>query len=502
MRKTKTPPSHGGYTFPFQQQVTSGKVRRIYETKDGLLALITSDDVSAFDVVLPRPIPYKGVVLNLIAAYFLTAVRHIMPNWLFSTPNPRVSVGLKMDSVFKVEFIVRAYLCGSLWRLYKNRKRKMWGYTLPHGMKENDPLPFLMVTPTTKAENGHDLDITRKEIVKQGLMTEDEYEYLHQKSLELFKAGTKMAQKQNLILVDTKFEFGILGDQIYLIDEVFTPDSSRYFYRKGYTVRQRNDEKQKHLSKEFLREWLMEKNFMGNKGQKVPKMDDKFVEEVSNRYIELYEKITGEKFPNKSELGDYEDTVFSDTKTAFAKCRAYFFKPKVGIIMGSKSDLPIMEKAANILEEFGVPYELTVVSAHRTPVKTLLYAQEAVQRGIKVIIAGAGGAAHLPGMTAASTIVPVIGVPVKSSNSIQGVDSLYSIVQMPPGVPVATVGIDGAENAGLLAIQILASGENGIDLKMALLIYKETLRKKVSQMSREVENNFPCRFIDFSSYMK
>lgn len=257
--------------------------------------MIASDRISAFDVILPRPIPFKGQVLNQVAAYMLMATKDICPNWLLSVPAPNVSIGKKCDP-FKIELVVRGNLTGHAWRTYAAGSRTLCGVSMPDGMKENDLFPAPIITPSTKAETGHDEDISAKEIVEQGLATENEWKTLSQYALQLFARGKEIAARQGLILVDTKYEFGRIGDEIILMDEIHTPDSSRYFYADGFEERQQKGERQKQLSKEFVREWLIENNFMGKEGQTVPEMSDAWIQTISDRYIELYEKITGEKF--------------------------------------------------------------------------------------------------------------------------------------------------------------------------------------------------------------
>jgi len=260
--------------------------------------MIASDRISAFDVILPRPIPYKGQVLNEIAAWMLTATKDICPNWLLSTPAPAASIGKRCDP-FKIEMVVRGNLTGHAWRTYQSGSRTLCGVALPGGLKENDPFPAPIITPSTKATEGHDEDISKEEIIKQGLATADEWAVLEKYALQLFERGKQIAARQGLILVDTKYEFGKLGDEIVLMDEIHTPDSSRYFYADGFDERQAKGEKQKQLSKEFVREWLIANNFMGKEGQTVPEMSDEWIDTISRRYIELYENIIGEKFVPK-----------------------------------------------------------------------------------------------------------------------------------------------------------------------------------------------------------
>lgn len=281
--------------LPGQKSFYRGKVRDVYNIKNELLAMVVSDRISAFDVVLPRPIPYKGQVLNQIADKFLDATEDIVPNWKLATPDPMVTIG-KYCEPFKIEMIIRGYLTGSSWRSYKKGKREICGVPIPDGMKEHQAFPEPIITPTTKADTGHDEDISKEEILEQGIVSKEDYEKLEDYTKKLFARGTKIAAEKGLILVDTKYEFGKDGDKIYLIDEIHTPDSSRYFYKDGYQERFDKGENQKQLSKEFVREWLMENGYKGEEGQEIPEMTDERVNMISERYIELYEKITGEKF--------------------------------------------------------------------------------------------------------------------------------------------------------------------------------------------------------------
>ncbi len=282
------------FSFPNQTNFYKGKVRDVYSFEN-LLVMVASDRISAFDVVLPEAIPFKGQVLNQIAEHFLNATRDIVPNWLLASPDPNVSVGLKCET-YPVEMVVRGYLAGHAWRTYKAGLRTLCGVTLPEGLKENDKLPTPIITPTTKAHEGHDEDISREEILAKGLVPEDEYVQLENYTLALFAKGTEMAAEQGLILVDTKYEFGKKDGQITLIDEIHTPDSSRYFYAEGYQERQDNNHSQKQLSKEFVREWLIANGFQGKEGQVVPEMSEEWVNQISERYIELFEQVTGKKF--------------------------------------------------------------------------------------------------------------------------------------------------------------------------------------------------------------
>jgi phosphoribosylaminoimidazole-succinocarboxamide synthase len=281
--------------FPHQTKFYRGKVRDVYTIADNLLVMIASDRISAFDVILPRPIPFKGQVLNQIAAYMLKATSDVVPNWLLDTPAPNVAIGRRCEP-FRVEMVVRGNLTGHAWRTYHSGKRELCGVPLPEGMKENDYFPTPIITPSTKAEVGHDEDISRSEIIGRGIVGETDYARLEKYTLALFERGREIAARRGLILVDTKYEFGKIGDTVYLMDEIHTPDSSRYFYADGFEERQAKGERQLQLSKEFVREWLIAGNFMGKEGQTVPEMDDAWVETISKRYIELYEKVIGEAF--------------------------------------------------------------------------------------------------------------------------------------------------------------------------------------------------------------
>lgn len=284
------------FAFPGLTHLYHGKVRDVYTVKQDLLVMVATDRISAFDVILPKGIPYKGQILNQIAANFLDASSDICPNWKVATPDPMVTVGLRCEA-FPVEMIVRGYLCGSAWRAYKNGAREICGVVLPEGLRENERLREAIVTPTTKAEQGsHDEDISKEDILRLGLVAPDEYAVLERYALALFARGTEMAAKRGLILVDTKYEFGKSGDTIYLIDEVHTPDSSRYFYADGYEERFEAGMAQKQLSKEFVREWLMDNGFRGKTGETIPEMTDAVVQQISDRYIELYEHLIGESF--------------------------------------------------------------------------------------------------------------------------------------------------------------------------------------------------------------
>ena len=291
------------FRFPGQTEVYHGKVRDVYSLADGRLVMVVTDRISAFDVVLPEGIPYKGQVLNQIASKFLDATTDICPNWKLATPDPMVTVGLKCEG-FRVEMIIRSILTGSAWREYKNGCRELCGVRLPDGMKENERFPEPIITPTTKADEGHDLNISREEIIAQGIVSEEDYEVMEQYTRKLFARGQMIAQKQGLILVDTKYEFGKRDGKVYLIDEIHTPDSSRYFYADGYEEKLAKGEPQRQLSKEFVRQWLIEHNFMNEPGQTMPEITDEYAQSVSDRYIELYEHIIGERFEKAADSDD------------------------------------------------------------------------------------------------------------------------------------------------------------------------------------------------------
>lgn len=304
------------FTFPEQVGFYKGKVRDVYIFEDQLV-VVASDRISAFDVVLPRPIPFKGQVLNQIAASFLKATSDIVPNWVTATPDPNVTIGKRCEP-FKVEMVIRGYLAGHAAREYKAGKRMLCGVAMPEGMRENDPFPEPIITPTTKASEGHDEDISREDILSKGIVSEADYVILEKYTRALFKKGQEMAREMGLILVDTKYEFGKYGDQILLIDEIHTPDSSRYFYADGYEENQEKGLPQKQLSKEFVRQWLIANGFQGKDGQTVPEMTDEIVESISDRYIELYENITGEKFI-KAETGAIESRIEKSILAYLAK---------------------------------------------------------------------------------------------------------------------------------------------------------------------------------------
>lgn len=306
------------YSFRGQQSLYHGKVRDVYDIDNRYLVMVATDRISAFDVVLPEGIPYKGQVLNQIAAHFLEATADIVPNWKIAVPDPMVTVGVKAQPL-KIEMIVRGYIAGSAWREYAKGAREICGVKLPEGLKENEKLPEPILTPTTKADAGHDENISREEIIRQGIVPEKVYEQVERYALQLFARGTEMAARQGLILVDTKYEFGLLPDgTVILIDEIHTPDSSRYFYADGYEERQAKGEPQKQLSKEFVRQWLIDHGFMGKPGQKVPEMTPEYCKEVSDRYIELYEHITGHKFEPAPEQ-DLKTRIYDNVEACLAQ---------------------------------------------------------------------------------------------------------------------------------------------------------------------------------------
>jgi len=305
------------FQFPGQTNFYRGKVRDVYSIGEDLLVMIASDRISAFDVILPRPIPFKGQVLNQVAAFMLEATKDICPNWLIETPAANASLGYRCEP-FKIEVVVRGNLCGHAWRTYNSGQRMLCGALMPDGLKENDFFPEPLITPSTKASEGHDEDISETELLEQRLATPEEWETIKKYALALFARGKEMALKQGLILADTKYEFGKRNGVITLMDEIHTPDSSRYFYADGFDERQKRGEKQKQLSKEFVREWLIANEFMGKEGQKVPEMTDVWVETISNRYIELYERVTGLKF-QPERLTDQE--VFERVQAALAKAK-------------------------------------------------------------------------------------------------------------------------------------------------------------------------------------
>jgi len=305
------------FQFNGQTSFYKGKVRDVYTINNDILVMIVSDRISAFDVVLPKGIPFKGQVLNQIASMFLDETKDIVPNWKIATPDPNVTLGYKCEP-FPIEMIVRGYLTGSSWREYKNGARSICGVPIPDGMKEHQKFEQPIITPTTKASIGHDENISKEEIIKQKLVTEEDYLQLEKTALALFEKGSKIAKKQGLILVDTKYEFGKRDGKIFLIDEIHTPDSSRYFYAEGYEERFKNNQPQRQLSKEFVREWLMEKGFKGEKNQTIPEMSEDFINQISERYIELYENITGKRF-EKAEIKNIEERIFKNISTFLEK---------------------------------------------------------------------------------------------------------------------------------------------------------------------------------------
>jgi phosphoribosylaminoimidazole-succinocarboxamide synthase len=305
------------FSFKGQQSVYHGKVRDVYDIDNRYLVMVATDRISAFDVILPEGIPYKGQVLNQIAAKFLDATADIVPNWKVAVPDPMVTVGLKCEPL-KIEMIVRGYLAGSAYRDYAAGAREICGVALPEGMKENQKFPTPILTPTTKADAGHDENISREQIISRGIVSKDVYEQVEKYALALFNRGSEMAAKEGLILVDTKYEFGLLDGKVILIDEIHTPDSSRYFYAEGYEQRLANNEPQRQLSKEFVRQWLIANGFMGKEGQKVPEMTEQYCNEVSQRYIELYEHITGSKFQPADE-SNLADRIFNNVEKCLSQ---------------------------------------------------------------------------------------------------------------------------------------------------------------------------------------
>ena len=307
------------FKFDGQIGVYHGKVRDVYNINDDLMVMVATDRISAFDVVLPKGIPFKGQVLNQIAAQFLDATTDICPNWKLATPDPMVTIGLKCEG-FKVEMIIRSILTGSAWRDYKNGKREICGVKLPDGMRENERFPKPIITPTTKADEGHDLNISKEEIIEQGIVSAEDYAVMEEYTRKIFARGQEIAAKRGLILVDTKYEFGKRDGQVYLIDEIHTPDSSRYFYAEGYEEKFEKGEPQKQLSKEFVRQWLINHNFMNEEGQTMPEITDEYAESVSERYIELYENITGSKFVKPDETADLNKRI-EDNVRAYLSTR-------------------------------------------------------------------------------------------------------------------------------------------------------------------------------------
>lgn len=300
------------FQLPGQTGVYHGKVRDVYSIGNNLLVMVATDRISAFDHILPKPIPYKGQVLNLIALKMLDATAHLVPNWKMHSPHPNVTIGHRCEPI-RLEMVIRGYLSGHAWRTYQSGQRVLCGVTLPEGMRESDPFPESIITPATKADEGHDEDISRNEILERGIVTEKVLNQLEQYTRTLFKAGSEIARQNGLILVDTKYEFGYRNGEVVLMDEIHTPDSSRYFYAEGYQERQQKGEQQKQLSKEFVRQWLINNGFQGKDGEKMPDMPETFVNEITDRYIELYERLTGEKFV-KSPVEDLEGVICSALK--------------------------------------------------------------------------------------------------------------------------------------------------------------------------------------------
>ncbi|MBQ8655989.1 MAG: phosphoribosylaminoimidazolesuccinocarboxamide synthase [Prevotella sp.] len=307
------------FNFEGQKSVYHGKVRDVYNINDELMVMVATDRISAFDVILPKGIPYKGQVLNQIAAKFLDATSDICPNWKLATPDPMVTVGLKCEG-FRVEMIIRGILTGSAWREYKNGCRELCGVRLPEGMKENERFPEPIITPTTKADEGHDLNISKEEIIRQGIVSAEDYAVMEDYTRRLFARGQEIAARQGLILVDTKYEFGKRDGKVYLIDEIHTPDSSRYFYAEGYEEKLAKGEPQRQLSKEFVRQWLIEHNFMNEPGQQMPEITDAYAESVSERYIELYEHITGEQFRKAADQDDIAARIEKNVSNWLETC--------------------------------------------------------------------------------------------------------------------------------------------------------------------------------------
>ncbi|MBU0626755.1 phosphoribosylaminoimidazolesuccinocarboxamide synthase [Patescibacteria group bacterium] len=412
------------------ENVYVGKVRTCF-TLDDKFCMVVTDKISAFDVVLPQAIPYKGMILNLMASKALDETADIVPNWKMRDDlHPMMTIGHKCEP-FMIEMIIRGILTGSLWRLYKKEGpegvKRDYDIDLPAGMKENEMFPEPIITPTTKAETGHDAPITKAQILEQGYATPEEYMLLEEFTYALFQRGTEIAAKRGLILVDTKYEFGKKYGQIYLIDEIHTPDSSRFFYSNGYKERFDNGEPQKQLSKEFVREWLMAQGFKGDPGQTPPDMSPEFIQEVSERYIELYEKITGDKF----EKVEYTE---EDIQHIIMTSR----NPKIAIIMGSTSDWNYVQPVADALKERGHYLYFAARSAHRTPEAVEEFVKRCEANDIKVILAAAGLAAALPGVVASLTPIPVIGIAL-DAGGFDGIDAVLAIAQMPPGVPALCV---------------------------------------------------------------
>ena len=436
-------------------EIYKGKTRDIYEDdNDNEIIIVSSDRISSFDRHICN-IPGKGEILNKMSTFWFNATKHIIPNHMISSDGGEMIA--KKCSVIPVEIVVRGYITGntrtSLWEHYNQGKRDYCGIHFEDNLKKNQKLKQPIITPTTKSKS--DEPISKDDIVSLGFATEDECDYIYTKALELFQYGQMLSHRAGFILVDTKYEFGRdVNGNIILIDELHTCDSSRFWVEKSYKDRFSNGQEPEKLDKDCVRDWVLTK---------------------CNPYVNSIPEIPHDIMANVSET--YERYYNSIIKTL----------PTVGIIMGSESDLPVMKKASNILEELDIQYEITIVSAHRTPDRMFEYARNAKNRGLKVIIAGAGGSAHLPGMVAAITPLPVIGVPIKL-NSLDGMDSLLSIVQMPRGVPVATVSINGSENAGLLAARILGASDLNIIEKVESMMNKAKL-KVLDTVSKMAETN-------------
>ena len=430
----------------------SGKVRELYKIDDEHVLIETSDRVSSFDRHIGI-IKNKGIILNKTTAWWFKKTKHIIDNHLISFYKNTLLV--KKCKPIMLEIVVRGYITGStntsLWTHYKKGTRTYCGITFPNDLRKNEKLENPVITPTTKSKE--DKPISKKEIINEGILTEKECDFIYQKAMELFTFGQRVAEKAGYILVDTKYEFGKDKDgNIILIDEIHTTDSSRYWIKKTYKNKFNNGEEPDKFDKDCVRDWV--RSVCDPYKDIIPKLPDEIINKTYNKILEFYNKLNAVVIP------------------------------KVGIIMGSNSDLQTMEGAAEILTFLGISYEMTIVSAHRTPKRMFNYATQAYNNGIKVIIAGAGGAAHLPGMVASLTTIPVIGVPVKS-RTLSGIDSLLSIVQMPRGVPVATVSIGNSKNAGLLAARILSV--DNIVIKNTLQNYHENIEKDVEEQALIME---------------
>jgi phosphoribosylaminoimidazole-succinocarboxamide synthase len=468
--------------IPFLGERLAGKVRDSYRLGDRRV-LITTDRVSAFDRVLGL-IPCKGQVLNRLAAWWFEQTADIVPNHLIAVPHPNVTIAREAQPL-PIEVVVRGYITGvtdtSLWQIYAAGERAPYGVALPDGLRKHDPLPTPILTPTTKAQDGqHDRPITPQEIVASGLVSAELWQEIARVSLALFARGQALAARGGLILVDTKYEFGLIDGQLTLIDEIHTPDSSRYWDAERYAAGEIVN-----YSKEFMREWFADQ---GYRGEGVPPvMPPELRAAIAARYLAVYERITGGEIETRDRDRDRDrgwarSAPIPNPQSPIPNSQS----PLVGVIMGSKSDWETMRHAHEVLAQFGVPHECEIVSAHRTPHWMVTYAESAEKRGIEVIIAGAGGAAHLPGMTAGHTLIPVLGVPVQS-RALNGLDSLLSIVQMPGGVPVATlsIGAAGATNAALLAVAILSNNRPLLREKLALFRAEQAERVRNERLPTE-----------------